>query len=91
MSEPTRTKPRHPGEVLFTHFLKPKGTTVSEAAAAMGLPADLLGEIVAGTRDVMPETAVALARFTRTSAEFWLRLQEAVDVYHVQRRISPAP
>ena len=57
----------------------------------MGLPADLLEEIVAGTRDVMPETAVALAQFTRTSAEFWLRLQEAVDVYRVQRRISSAP
>jgi len=87
--EPTRTKPRHPGEVLFTHFLKPNGTTVSEAAARMGLPAQSVEELVAGVRDVTPETALLLAEFTRTSAEFWLRLQEAMDVYHAQRRVSP--
>ncbi len=85
MSESTRTKPRHPGEVLFTHFLKPRGTTIGEAAGGMRLPADLLEELVAGTRDVRPETAAVLAQYTRTSAEFWLRLQEAVDVYHAQR------
>ena len=89
MSEPTRTKPRHPGEVLFTHFLKPRGTTVSEAAARMRLPDESLEEILAGARDVTPQMAVLLAEFTGTSAEFWLRLQEAVDVCHAQRGVSP--
>ena len=89
MSEPTRTKPRHPGEVLFTHFLKPTGMTVGEAAAQMDLPVEPLEEIVSGARDATPETASLLAELTRTSAEFWLRLQEAVDVYHAQRDVSP--
>ena len=90
MSESSRTKPRHPGEVLFTHFLKPKGTTVADAAAQIGLSAQHLQDIVSGNRDVTAQTAVLLARLTRTTPEFWLRLQETVDVYHAQSGTSPA-
>ena len=40
-----------------------------------------MNEIVNGRRSVTPDTALRLARFTDTEPEFWLNLQQAVDLW----------
>ena len=40
-----------------------------------------MNEIVNGKRTVTPDTALRLARFTGTEPEFWLNLQQAVDLW----------
>lgn len=40
-----------------------------------------MNEIVNGKRSVTPETALRLARLTRTEPEFWLNLQQSVDLW----------
>jgi len=40
-----------------------------------------MNEIVKGKRSVTPDTALRLARFTGTEPEFWLNLQQAVDLW----------
>lgn len=44
-----------------------------------------MNEIVNGKRAVTPDTALRLGRFTGTEPEFWLDLQQAVDLWDALR------
>ena len=65
----------HPGEVLGEEFLKPLGLSANALALALRVPATRIGSIIKGERAVTADTALRLARFFGTSAEFWLNLQ----------------
>jgi addiction module HigA family antidote len=70
----------HPGEVLGEEFLKPLGMSVNALALALRVPATRIGAIVKGERSVTADTALRLARFFGTSAEFWTTLQATHDL-----------
>lgn len=78
---PTHRPPTHPGEMLQEEFLKPLGITQTDFAARIGVSYPRLNELVHGKRGVTPDTALRLARVTGTSAEFWLNLQLAWDLW----------
>jgi len=69
-----------PGEVLDEEFLKPLGMSVNALALALRVPATRIGAIVKGERSVTADTALRLARFFGTSAEFWITLQATHDL-----------
>jgi len=70
----------HPGEVLCEEFLNPLGMSVNSLAMALRVPATRIGAIVKGERSVTADTALRLARFFGTSAEFWMNLQAMHDL-----------
>ena len=70
----------HPGEVLNEEFLVPLGMSVNALAIALRVPATRIGAIVKGERSVTADTALRLARFFATSAEFWMNLQAMHDL-----------
>ena len=70
----------HPGEVLAEEFLKPLRLSVNALAIALRVPATRIGAIVKGERAVTAETALRLARFFGTSAEFWVNMQAMHDL-----------
>ena len=70
----------HPGVVLLEEFLKPLEISQNKLAMDIHVPATRIGEIVHGRRAVTPETALRLARYFGTSAEFWLNLQQSYDL-----------
>ena len=70
----------HPGEVLAEEFLKPLRLSVNALAIALRVPATRIGAIVKGERAVTAETALRLARFFGTSAEFWVTMQAMHDL-----------
>ncbi len=70
----------HPGEMLSEEFLRPLGMSVNALALALRVPATRVGAIVKGERSVTADTALRLARFFGTSAEFWMNLQAAHDL-----------
>ena len=74
----------HPGEVLDEEFLKPLGLSVNALALALRVPATRVGAIVKGERSVTADTALRLARFLGTSAEFWINLQAMHDLTKVR-------
>jgi antitoxin HigA-1 len=74
----------HPGEVLSEEFLKPLGMSVHALALALRVPATRIGAIVKGERSVTADTALRLARFFGTSAEFWISLQATHDLTKVR-------
>jgi antitoxin HigA-1 len=70
----------HPGEVLSEEFLKPLGLSVNALALALRVPATRVGAIVKGDRSVTADTALRLARFFGTSAEFWINMRAMHDL-----------
>jgi antitoxin HigA-1 len=74
----------HPGEVLSEEFLVPLGMSVNALAMGLRVPATRIGAIIKGERSVTADTALRLARFFRTSPEFWMNLQATHDLTKVR-------
>ena len=82
---PKNRRPTRPGKVFLEDFLIPLGITQKEAAQRLRISYPRMNEIVNGKRTVTPATALRLARFTNTEPEFWLNLQQAVDLWDAMR------
>lgn len=70
----------HPGEVLAEEFLAPIGLSQNALARALAVPPRRVNEIVLGKRAITADTALRLARYFRTTAEFWMALQASFDL-----------
>jgi addiction module HigA family antidote len=92
----TRTKakrdfpPPHPGEVLAEDVLAPLGLSQYALARAIGVPQIRISEIVRGRRAITPDTALRLARYFSTSAEFWMRMQATHDLMVARETMGAA-
>jgi antitoxin HigA-1 len=75
-----RLKPVTPGELLREEFLVPMGITKYRLAKEIGVPAQRIGDIVAGKRSVTADTDLRLCRFFGLSKGYWLRAQAAYDI-----------
>lgn len=75
-----RIPPVHPGEVLAEEFLASLDITQYRLAKAIHVPPRRINEIVHGKRAVSADTALRLARFFGTTADFWLNLQSHYDL-----------
>jgi addiction module HigA family antidote len=76
----TKLKPVHPGEILREEFLAPLGLNPHKLAMALRVPAPGVYEIVKEERSISTEMALRLARYFRTSPEFWVNLQAQFDL-----------
>jgi antitoxin HigA-1 len=57
-------------------------------AKAIGVPQIRISEIVNGKRAITPDTALRLARYFKTSAEFWMGMQTTYDLEIARDRIG---
>lgn len=87
---PTHRPPTHPGEMLLEEFLNPMGLTQQELAHGIHVPYQRVNEIVNERRGVTPSTALRLAKFFGTSADFWMNLQLRWELYHAQKSEAEA-
>jgi antitoxin HigA-1 len=77
---PTRKlKPVTPGELLLEDFLIPMGISQYRLAKEIGVPAQRIGQIVAGKRAITADTDLRLCRFLGLSKGYWLGAQAAHD------------
>src|ERR1700690_4015396 len=74
-----KLKPVTPGELLREEFLIPMAISQYRLAKEIGVPAQRIGEIVAGKRAVTADTDLRLCRFFGLSNGYWLRAQAAHD------------
>ena len=81
MRLPSHRRPVHPGGVFLEDFLLPLNLTQREASERLRISYPRMNEIVNGKRSVTPDTALRFARFTGTTPEFWLNLQQARDLW----------
>ena len=82
-----RLKPVTPGELLLEEFLKPMGISQYRLAKEIGVPAQRIGEIVAGRRAVTADSDLRLCRFFGLSNGYWLRAQAAHDSEVAERTL----
>ena len=80
--------PTHPGEVLREDFLKPLALSQYALAKAIDVPQIRVSQIVNGKRAVTPDTALRLARYFGTTAEFWIGMQATHDLETARDRVG---
>jgi addiction module HigA family antidote len=69
----------HPGEQLADE-LRELGMSASELARNLQVPPNRITAILNGQRSITGDTALRLAHFFGTSAQFWLNLQSIYDL-----------
>jgi addiction module HigA family antidote len=84
-------EPTSPGEILREEFLVPLGMTQKELADHIGCDIKVINRIVNGRTSVSAEMALKLGATFRTTAEFWLNAQKAVDLFRASNRLSELP
>jgi addiction module HigA family antidote len=80
-----KLKPVTPGELLREEFLKPMGISQYRLAKEIGVPAQRIGDIVAGKRAITADTDLRLCRFFGLSNGYWLRAQASHDTELAER------
>jgi len=86
-----KREPTTPGEILREEFLKPLDLTQRQLADHLGCEVKVINRIVNGRTGVTPEMALKLGAAFRTSSEFWLNAQKAVDLYRAAEAVGTLP
>jgi addiction module HigA family antidote len=75
-------RPVHPGEILFEEFMKPSEPQINTTmlAKALDVPANRITALIKGQRGITGDTAVRLATYFNTTAEFWMNLQKTYEL-----------
>ncbi|MCL4809193.1 MAG: HigA family addiction module antidote protein [Thermoanaerobaculia bacterium] len=84
-------KPTSPGEILREEFLVPLGLTQKALADHLGCDVKVVNRIVNGRCAVTAEMALKLGAAFRTSPDFWMNAQRAVDLYEAAGHVSNLP
>jgi antitoxin HigA-1 len=78
--------PPHPGEIIRDQCLEPLALSVTDAAKGLGVTRKALSELLNGHAGVSPEMAIRLERAFGSTAETWLRMQLAYDLWQAEQR-----
>ena len=81
-------RPIHPGEILREEFLIPLGMSARALSMALHVPAPRIHDIIRERRAVTPDTALQLARYFDTTAQFWLNLQSSFALKQAERHMG---
>ena len=76
----------HPGEHLAEE-LRTLDMSAESLARRIGVPVNQITEILNGGRAITGDTALRLAHFFHTSAEFWLNLQKLYELRIAEEKI----
>ena|SRR5215472_1194700 len=79
----------HPGERLAEE-LNALDMSAAELARKIRVPTNRVTQILNGTRSITGDTALRLAHFFGTSAQFWLNLQSLYDLRRAQQKSGKA-
>ena len=80
--------PPHPGIILLEDWIKPLNFTISQFALRIGTSRKNLSEIVNAKCGISPEMALKLSKALGTSAELWLNMQQAYDLWQARQRVN---
>ena len=77
----------HPGEHLAEE-LKELDMSAAELARKLAVPTNRITGILNGRRAITGDTALRLAHFFGTSAEFWLNLQSLYELRIAEKKVG---
>jgi antitoxin HigA-1 len=76
-----RNRPIPPGEFIKHDILEEFDLTQEQLALKLGVHRRTINQLVNDKRRITADMALRLGKFTRTSPEMWLNLQNAVDLW----------
>lgn len=79
--------PAHPGEVLREYL--PESVTVTQAAERLGVTRQALSALLNGRAGVSADMALRLSQALGTSAEMWLAMQVAYELWEAEHKPRP--
>jgi addiction module HigA family antidote len=79
--------PVHPGRILKRE-LAARGLSANKLALALRVPSGRITSILNGKRAISPDTALRLARYFGSSAQFWMNLQTRYDLLVAERELG---
>lgn len=80
--------PPHPGEFTSEVYLEPFGVSGRELAKQLDVSASTLSRVLSGASRVTPEMALRLAKALGRSAESWLAMQDAHDLWDARQSLD---
>ena len=83
--------PTTPGEILQEEYLKPLGLTQKQLADHIGCDVKVVNRIINKKTSITAKMAVKLASTFKTTPQFWLNAQQAVDIYKAYDKIECVP
>jgi addiction module HigA family antidote len=83
-----RRRPTHPGALLREDVLPALDITQADFAKHLGLSEVELSDLLLEKHAISAETAHSLAVFLKTTADSWLRMQQAVDAWDEQQSVA---
>ncbi|EJJ26525.1 HigA family addiction module antitoxin [Rhizobium sp. CF142] len=72
--------PVHPGEILREEYLKPLAMSAGALARKLNVPRTRIERLASEQTPVTTDTALRLAKYFRTTPDFWLNLQSSYDL-----------
>ena len=84
-------KPTTPGEILREEYLLPLEMSQKDLADHIGQDVKVINRIVNGRSAVTAEVALKLSATFRTTPEFWLNAQKAVDLWAARHKLRRLP
>jgi addiction module HigA family antidote len=84
----TMFNPPHPGEFIAEVYLDPSGMSGRELAGKLGVTGSTLQRLLKGTHGVSPEMALRLSFVLGRTAESWLAMQDAYDLWHARMALD---
>jgi antitoxin HigA-1 len=88
VKRPLKRPPVHPGEILREDVLPALKLSVSETARRLGVSRQQLHRVLACTHPITTDMALRIGKFAGNGPELWLRMQQAYDLWHVERRME---
>ena len=79
-------RPTHPGAVLREDVLPGIEMTQGKLAELLGVSRLTVSQLMHEHRALSPDMAMRVERLLGTSAESWLRMQEAVDLWEARQQ-----
>jgi addiction module HigA family antidote len=79
--------PIHPGKHLAEE-LSALGLSAAALARHLKVPTNRITQILNGRRAISGDTAIRLAHFFGTSAQFWMNLQALYEVKGAQNKVG---
>ncbi|WP_405230374.1 HigA family addiction module antitoxin [Lentisalinibacter sediminis] len=83
-----KRRPPHAGEILREDFLPDYGLTAGRFAEAIGVPHELVDELLSERCALNPQMALRLSRLFGNSAEFWLNVQRTTDLWEARQALG---
>ena len=81
-------KPTIPGEILLEEFLIPMGLTQATLAKHIDVDYKVINRIVNGHSSLTPDIALRFSKAFGTTSEFWLNLQQKIDIYEAKEKLK---